>query len=77
MVFIATDDWTSRIVTEPLENFASLPAWTQDGSAVTFAIPFENRIGWLSVTSPPEFDRIRSRLVPLIDSTDLVGRGIA
>ena len=77
MVFIGTNDWTSRIVTEPFENFASLPAWTQDGSAVAFAIPFENRIGWLNVTTPPEFDRIRSRLVPLIDSTDLVGRGIA
>lgn len=75
MVLVSTDDWAPRIVTEPFENFASLPAWSQNGEAVAFAIPFENRIGWLAVRHPYRLDRIRSRLVPLVDITDIIGGG--
>jgi hypothetical protein len=76
MVFISAGDWTARIVTESFGNFAGLPAWTDDGAALTFAIPFENRVAWVAAEHPRRLDRVRTRLDPLLDATELVGRGI-
>jgi hypothetical protein len=78
MAIISLPAADATIIGKPFRNFATAPAWTSTGDALTFSIPFECQLAWadLSRTTLTRLGASTDSFVPLTDATALLGEGI-
>jgi hypothetical protein len=78
MTIIDLANLALSVIAEPLDNFATRPAWASAGGGFAFCIPFEARIAWVDLATGrlTRIGTTATDFVPMIDATDLVGAGI-
>jgi hypothetical protein len=77
LALIDTTTGALRLAAGDLDNFATTPIWSADGTSAFFATPFEDALWRCDLPTPePSLDRVLKRRapVPLADVTSLLAR---